>query len=76
MVSTAIVLHGLISAGKSSLARALQDNPASPVFHITLDAFVGMSRRRDVRSDEELNQALEPFLRFPVYRSAGTVKKR
>lgn len=29
-----------------------------PTFHISLDAFVEMSRRRDMRSDEELNQAL------------------
>ena len=58
MKPTAIVLHGPTSAGKSSLARALQDSSETPVFHISLDAFVEMSRRRDMRSDEELNQAL------------------
>ena len=58
MEPTAIVLHGPTSAGKSSLARALQDSSKIPVFHISLDAFVEMSRRRDMRSDEELNQAL------------------
>jgi chloramphenicol 3-O phosphotransferase len=58
MKPNAIVLHGPTSAGKSSLARALQDSSETPVFHISLDAFVEMSRRRDMRSDEELNQAL------------------
>jgi len=58
MKATAIVLHGPTSAGKSSLARALQDSSETPVFHITLDAFVEMSRRRDMRSDDELKQAL------------------
>ena len=58
MKPIAIVLHGPTSAGKSSLAKALQDGSDVPVFHITLDAFVEMSRRRDMRSDEELNQAL------------------
>ncbi|KWE24577.1 hypothetical protein WL74_16375 [Burkholderia cepacia] len=29
-----------------------------PTFHVSLDAFVEMSRWRDMRSDEELNQAL------------------
>ncbi|RQS05572.1 chloramphenicol phosphotransferase CPT family protein [Burkholderia sp. Bp8991] len=59
MIPTAIVLHGPTSAGKSSLAKALQDSSGVPSFHITLDAFVEMSRRRDMRSDEELNQALQ-----------------
>ena len=58
MASTAIVLHGPTSAGKSSIATALQDSSNVPVFHITLDAFVEMSRRRDMRSAEELDQAL------------------
>jgi chloramphenicol 3-O phosphotransferase len=58
MKPAAIVLHGPTSAGKSSLARALQDSSEVPVFHITLDAFVEMSRRRDMRSDDELAQAL------------------
>ncbi|HDR8937571.1 chloramphenicol phosphotransferase CPT family protein [Burkholderia vietnamiensis] len=59
MMPIAIVLHGPTSAGKSSLARALQDSAETPTFHITLDAFVEMSRRRDMRSDKELNQALQ-----------------
>lgn len=58
MAPIAIVLHGPTSAGKSSLAVALQDSSDVPVFHITLDAFVEMSRRRDMRSAEELDQAL------------------
>jgi chloramphenicol 3-O phosphotransferase len=58
MAPTAIVLHGPTSAGKSSIATALQDSSDVPVFHITLDVFVEMSRRRDMRSDEELDQAL------------------
>ena len=49
----AIVLHGPTSAGKSSTATALQDSAAVPSFHVTLDAFVTMSRRRDMRSAEE-----------------------
>ncbi|HHT8885800.1 TPA: phosphotransferase-like protein, partial [Burkholderia cenocepacia] len=58
MTQIAIVLHGPTSAGKSSLAKALQNSSEAPMFHISLDAFVEMSRRRDMRSDEELNQAL------------------
>jgi chloramphenicol 3-O phosphotransferase len=58
MKPTAIVLHGPTSAGKSSLARALQDSSQIPAFHISLDAFVEMSRRRDMRSDDELKEAL------------------
>ncbi|WP_175846038.1 chloramphenicol phosphotransferase CPT family protein [Burkholderia arboris] len=58
MKPVAIVLHGPTSAGKSSLARALQDSSDVPVFHVSLDAFAEMSRRRDMRSDEELGQAL------------------
>lgn len=57
MPSTAIVLHGPTSAGKSSLARALQVTAPSPAFHISLDAFVCMSNRRDMRSDAERAEA-------------------
>lgn len=49
----AIVLHGPTSAGKSSTAMALQDCSPVPSFHVTLDAFVTMSRRRDMRSADE-----------------------
>lgn len=49
----AIVLHGPTSAGKSTIATALQDCAPAPAFHVTLDAFVTMSRRRDMRSAEE-----------------------
>jgi chloramphenicol 3-O phosphotransferase len=49
----AIVLHGPTSSGKSSLAKALQANAASPAFHISLDAFVTMANRGDMRSEEE-----------------------
>lgn len=58
MEPIAIVLHGPTSAGKSSLARALQDSADVPTFHIALDAFVEMSRRRDMRSEQELKLAL------------------
>lgn len=58
MGPTAIVLHGTTSAGKSSLAQALQDHAEVPVFHISMDAFVQMSRRQDMRSQAELDQAL------------------
>ena len=53
----AIVLHGPTSSGKSSLARALQANAAIPAFHISLDAFVTMANRGDMRSEEEREQA-------------------
>ena len=58
MKPVAVVLHGPTSAGKSSLARALQQCSDVPTFHVSLDAFVEMSRRRDMRSEDELNQAL------------------
>ena len=57
MAPTAIVLHGTTSAGKSSLAKALQATAPVPAFHISLDAFVTMSNRRDMRSDAERAQA-------------------
>jgi len=57
MKPAAIVLHGPTSAGKSSLANALQDGASLPAFHVALDAFVTMSRRRDMRSPEEQRQA-------------------
>jgi chloramphenicol 3-O phosphotransferase len=57
MKPVAIVLHGPTSAGKSSLARALQDIAPAPAFHVALDAFVTMSRRRDMRSPQEERQA-------------------
>jgi chloramphenicol 3-O phosphotransferase len=56
MKPAAIVLHGPTSAGKSSLAKALQDSASVPAFHVALDAFVTMSRRRDMRSSEEQRQ--------------------
>lgn len=57
MKPPAIVLHGPTSAGKSSLAKALQDNAPVPAFHVALDAFVTMSRRRDMRTPQEQRQA-------------------
>ena len=57
MAPTAIVLHGPTSAGKSSIAKALQATAPVPAFHISLDAFVTMSNRRDMRSDAERAQA-------------------
>jgi chloramphenicol 3-O phosphotransferase len=57
MSPDAIVLHGTTSAGKSSIAKALQATAAVPAFHISLDAFVTMSNRRDMRSDAERDQA-------------------
>jgi chloramphenicol 3-O phosphotransferase len=53
MQPTAIVLHGPTSAGKTTLAKALQATSPVPAFHISLDAFVTMSNRHDMRSDEE-----------------------
>jgi chloramphenicol 3-O phosphotransferase len=57
MEPVAIVLHGPTSAGKTSLAKALQASAAVPAFHISLDAFVTMSRRRDMRTEAEQRQA-------------------
>ena len=53
MQPNAIVLHGPTSSGKSSLAKALQANAAMPSFHISLDAFVTMANRGDMRSEQE-----------------------
>jgi chloramphenicol 3-O phosphotransferase len=53
----AIVLHGPTSSGKSSLAKALQANAAIPAFHISLDAFVTMANRDDMRSEEDRHLA-------------------
>jgi chloramphenicol 3-O phosphotransferase len=50
---SAIVLHGPTSSGKSSLAKALQANADIPAFHISLDAFVTMANRGDMRSEQE-----------------------
>ena len=57
MEPAAIILHGPTSAGKSTLAYALQDSAAVPAFHVALDAFVTMSRRRDMRSEDEEREA-------------------
>jgi chloramphenicol 3-O phosphotransferase len=57
MQPAAIVIHGPTSAGKSSLARALQDSAPIPAFHVALDAFVTMSRRHDMRSPQEQGEA-------------------
>jgi chloramphenicol 3-O phosphotransferase len=57
MQPTAIVLHGPTSSGKTTLAKALQETSPVPAFHISLDAFVTMSNRRDMRSDEERARA-------------------
>jgi chloramphenicol 3-O phosphotransferase len=54
---TAIILHGPTSAGKSTIAKALQATAPVPAFHVSLDVFVTMSNRRDMRSDEERDQA-------------------
>ena len=54
---TAIVLHGPTSAGKTTIAKALQANARQPAFHVSLDAFVTMSNRRDLRSDQERDLA-------------------
>ena len=75
MKPAAIVLHGPTSAGKSSLANALQDTAPVPSFHVALDAFVTMSRRRDMRSPEEQRQAYHIHcenLRSPLARLADT----
>lgn len=71
----AIVLHGPTSAGKSTTAAALQDCAPVPAFHVTLDAFVTMSRRRDMRSAEEQSLAYRIHcenLRSTLRRLVGT----
>jgi chloramphenicol 3-O phosphotransferase len=55
MEPAVIVLHGPTSAGKSSLATALQNGASVAALHVELDAFVPMSRRRDMRSPEEVD---------------------
>lgn len=57
MQPAAIVLHGPTSAGKSSVASALHNVASVPAFQVALDAFVTMSRRRDMRSPEEVRKA-------------------
>jgi len=57
MKAIAIVLHGPTSAGKSTIAKALQATASVPAFHVSLDAFVTMSNRGDMRNDEERLQA-------------------
>lgn len=57
MPPIAIVLHGTTSAGKTSLVKALQASATTPVFHISLDDFVCISNRGDMRSDAEREQA-------------------
>jgi chloramphenicol 3-O phosphotransferase len=59
MSPTAIVLHGPTSAGKSSIARALQTSAPIPAFNIAMDAFAEMSNYGDMRSDAEREQALK-----------------
>jgi chloramphenicol 3-O phosphotransferase len=75
MSSTAIVLHGPTSAGKTSLAKALQANGPRPAFHVSLDAFVTMSNRADMRDDDERDEAYRLHcqnLRATLARIAGT----
>lgn len=57
MQPTAIVLHGPTSSGKTTLAKVLQATSSVPAFHVSLDAFVTMSNRRDMRSVEEMTKA-------------------
>jgi chloramphenicol 3-O phosphotransferase len=71
---TAIVLHGPTSSGKSSLARALQANAAIPAFHISLDAFVTMANRGDMRSEEERDRAYHIHCENLRSTLAGVVK--
>jgi chloramphenicol 3-O phosphotransferase len=53
MPPSAIVLHGPSSSGKSSLAEALQAHSPNPAFHISLDAFVTMTRRRTMSEAQD-----------------------
>jgi len=42
MTSRIIILNGVGSAGKSSIARALRDMTAEPFLHVAMDAFLDM----------------------------------
>ena len=73
--ATVIVLHGPTSAGTSTIAKALQATAPAPAFHVSLDAFVTMSNRCDMRSDEERQQAYHIHcenLRSTLARVVGT----
>jgi chloramphenicol 3-O phosphotransferase len=53
MNSVAIVLNGASSAGKTSIARAIQRLSATPVLHASLDTFVDMFHWPVIASQEE-----------------------
>jgi chloramphenicol 3-O phosphotransferase len=74
MPPTAVVLHGPSSAGKSSLAEALQAESPRPAFHVSLDAFVTMTRRRTMSEaqDQEAYAIHCENLRATLSRVAAT----
>jgi chloramphenicol 3-O phosphotransferase len=74
MQPNAIVLHGPTSSGKSSLAKALQANAVIPAFHISLDSFVTMANRGDMRSEEERDLAYHIHCENLRSTLAGVVK--
>lgn len=53
MQPIAIVLHGTSSAGKSSLAKAIQAASPVPVFHVDFDAFDCMTEHANFGSKAE-----------------------
>lgn len=72
----AILLNGTSSAGKTSLARALQSQSSTPVLHASLDTFTDMyawdsitdaetSRRCHANSVHNFHNALKLFARGP-----------
>jgi chloramphenicol 3-O phosphotransferase len=46
-MSHIIILNGVGSAGKSSIARALQDIAMQPYLHVPMDAFLDMLPKPD-----------------------------
>lgn len=57
-----IVLNGVSSAGKSSLARALQERMEQPLFHLSLDTFEEMLPAKFLDDDLPREQRLANFL--------------
>ena len=53
MSSVVIVLNGASSAGKTSIARAIQERSPTPVLHASLDAFVDMFHWPAIAEKEE-----------------------
>ena len=58
MRSIAIVLNGTSSAGKTSIAKALQRLSPIPVLHASVDTFLGMLYWPTIGADEERKECI------------------